>query len=120
MHRLVHPPPVGDEPVVDTAQRGEHAAADPGFLGDLSDGGLFGGLAHFDVALGQRPQHPPAAIDAPDQGGHLLVAWPVEAVNDQPAGGGLVHGAQTLGLAPRRPRSIGFGGGDSALGWPFT
>ncbi len=49
---LVHPPAVGDEPVVDAPQRGEHTAADAGLLGDLADGGLLGGLAQLDVPLG--------------------------------------------------------------------
>ena len=53
VHGLVHPPAFGDEPVVDAAERGQHAALDPGLLGDLADRGLFGRLAELDVALGQ-------------------------------------------------------------------
>ncbi len=53
VHGLVHTPAVGDEPIVDATQRGEHAAANAGFLGDLADRGLFGGFTHLDVALGQ-------------------------------------------------------------------
>ena len=65
----------------------------PGLFGDFSYGGLFGGLTEFDVPLGQRPQHPPPPIDAADQRGDLGVARTVEAVDDQPPGGGFVHGA---------------------------
>ena len=104
VHGLVHPPALGDEPVVDAAQRGQHAALDPGLLGDLTDGGLLGGLAQLDVALGQRPQHPAAPVDATDQRGDLVFARPVDAVDDQSAGRGFVHGAQPLGPAARRSR----------------
>jgi hypothetical protein len=53
VHRLVHPAPVGDEPVVDAAQRGQHTASDPGLLGYFADRGLLGRFAEFDVAFGQ-------------------------------------------------------------------
>ena len=109
VHRLVHPAAVGDEPVVDAPQRGQHAAADAGLLGDLPDGGLFGGLTQLDVPLGQRPQHPPAPIDAADQRRDLLVARSVEAVDDEPAGGGFVDGAQPFRHASRRAGPAGFG-----------
>ena len=77
-------------------ERGQHAAADAGLFGYFSNGGLFGGLTEFDVSFGQRPQHPSAPVDATDQGGDLGVAGSVEPVDDQPAGGRFVHGAQPL------------------------
>ncbi len=96
VHGLVHPPAIGDEPVVDASQRGQHAAANPGLLGDLTNGGLLGGLTLFYVALGQRPQHPSASIDATDQGGDLRVPRPIDAVDDQPSSGCFVDGAQPV------------------------
>ena len=128
MHGLVDAAALGDEPVVDAAERGQDLPADTGFLGDLADGGLFGGLALFDVALGQRPQHPSAPVDPADQRGHLSFGRAVDAVDDQPARGGLVHGAQPRGGATRRARPAGFarpglavaavggGGGDCGVG----
>src|SRR5436305_12194162 len=104
VHRLVDPATVGDEPVVDAPERGEHAAANTRLLGDLPDGGLLGRLTHLDVPLGQRPQHASAPVNAPDQRGDLLVAGAVEAVDHQPAGGCLVHRAQPLRYAARRAR----------------
>ena len=98
---LVHSPSVGDEPVVDAAQRGQHAAANSGLLGDFTDGGLLGGLALLDVSLGQRPQHPTAPVDAPDQCRYLRFPRSVDAVDDQPAGGCFVHGAQAFRGATR-------------------
>ena len=53
MHGLMNPEVLGAEPVVDVAQGGEHVAADSGLFGDLANGGLFGSLALFDVALRQ-------------------------------------------------------------------
>src|ERR1700758_370223 len=111
MHGLVHPTAIGDEPVVDTSQRGQHAAADAGLLGNLANGGLLGGLAELDVALGQRPQHPSASIDTTDKGRNLVVAWPVDAVDDQPAGRCFVHGAQPVRHAARRAGAARFGHG---------
>src|SRR5947209_3084047 len=102
VHRLVDSATVGDEPVVDAAERGEHAAANACLLGDLPDGGLLGRLTHLDVALGERPQHPSAPVNASDQRRDLLVARPVEAVDHQPPGGRLVHRAQPLRYAARR------------------
>ena len=67
MHGLVHAPVLGDEPVVDAAERRTHGRDDAGLLLDLAHGGLLGGLALLDVALGQRPQQPPAAIEAADE-----------------------------------------------------
>ena len=109
VHGLVHPAAVGDEPVVDASERGQHAAPNTRLLGDFTDCGLFGRLALLDVALGQRPQHPSTPIDAPDQRRDLLLAWPVDAVDDQPAGGCFVHGAQPLRHAARRSGPAGFG-----------
>ena len=101
VHGLVHPPALGDEPVVDAAERGQHAALDSGLLGDLADRGLLGGLTEFDVALGQRPQHPAASVDPADQGRDLAVLRAVDPVDDQAARRCLVHGAQPVGSAPR-------------------
>ena len=53
VHCLVHAPALGHEPVVDAAERGQHTALQSRLLGDLTDGGLFGRLAEFDVPLGQ-------------------------------------------------------------------
>ena len=103
VHGLVHAAAVGDEPVVDAAERGQHVALYPGLLGDLADRGLFRGLAEFDVALRQRPQHPAATVDATDQRGDLLFTRPVDTVDDQSAGRRLMHGAQPIGR--RRPRA---------------
>ena len=99
VHGLVHATALGDEPVVDAAERGQHAALDAGLLGDLADRGLFGGFTEFDVALGQRPQHPAAPVDAPDQRGDLGVLGSVDAVDHQAARRGLVHRAQPVGPA---------------------
>lgn len=110
MHGLVHAAAVGHEPVVDAPQRGQHAALDAGFFGYFSNGCLFGRLTEFDVALGQRPQHPSAPVDAADQGGDLRVARSVEPVDDQPAGGCLVDRAQPLRPAAGPARSARFGG----------
>ena len=84
VHGLVHATPLGDEPVVDAAQRRQHAALDARFLGDLTDRSLLGGLTEFDVALGQRPQHPAAPVDAPDQRSDLTFLGPVDPVDYQP------------------------------------
>ena len=111
VHRLVHATALGDEPVVDAAERGQHTALDAGLLGDLPDRGLLGGFTELDVALGQRPQHPAAPVDAPDQRRHLTVLGPVEAVDHQPARRGFVHGAQAI---RRRAAGRDFLG----LGWP--
>src|SRR6185437_6381027 len=78
-------------------ERGQHAALDSGLLGDLADGRLLGGLALFDVALGQRPQHAPAPVHATDQRRDLSVLRSVDAVDDQSAGRGLVDRAQPVG-----------------------
>ncbi len=69
MHGLVHAAAVGDEPEVDDPERGDDLADDPGLLRDLADGGVLGGLALLDVALGQRPEQPAAPVGAADQGG---------------------------------------------------
>jgi hypothetical protein len=99
VHSLVHASAFGDEPVVDAAQCGEHLALDAGFLSNLSDGGLLGGFPLFDVAFGQRPQHPTAPVDASDQRGELGVSGSVDAVDDQTARGGLMDGAQLIAAA---------------------
>lgn len=121
VHGLVNAPALGDEPVVDAAERRQHAALDAGLLGHLADGGLFGRFTLLDVTFRQRPQHPSAAVDPPDQGGHLMVLGSVDAVDDQPACRCFVHGAQTIrGTArPGFPRfrgltglAAGVGGGD--------
>ena len=64
VHGLVDPAVLGDEPVVDGAERGEHPAADAGLLLDLADRGVLGGLAGLDVALGQRPEQPAPPVAA--------------------------------------------------------
>jgi hypothetical protein len=69
VHGLVHAPVLGDEPEVDGAQGRDHAPDDAGLLLDLANGGLLGGLAFLDVALGQRPEQPPTPIQAPDHRG---------------------------------------------------
>src|SRR5690348_17565323 len=97
VHRLVHAAPLGDKPVIDTAERGEHAALDTGLLGDLTDRGLFGGLTELDVSLRQGPEHAPAPVDAADQGSHLGVIGPVDSIDDQPTRRCLVHGAKAIG-----------------------
>ena len=102
VHGLVHPSALGDEPVVDAAERGQHGALDTGLLRDLADGGLLGGFTEFDVALGQRPQHAAAPVDAADEGSDLGFLGTVDAVDDKPARRCLVHGAQAFGPAPRR------------------
>ena len=107
VHGLVHAASLGDEPVVDAAQRGQHAALDAGLFCDLADRGLLGGLAELDVALGQRPQHPASAVHASDQRCHLTVLRAVDAVDHQTARRRLVHGAQPVRCAPRRRRACG-------------
>ena len=67
VHRLVDPPVLGDEPEVDGAERGDDPTADAGLLLDLAHGGLFGGLALLDVALGEGPDEPPPAVVAGDE-----------------------------------------------------
>src|SRR5271155_50688 len=99
VHGLMHPPPVGDEPVVDAAQRRQHAALDSGLLGDFADRGLLGRLTELDVACGQRPQHPAAPVDAADERGNLLLTRPIDIVDDQSTGRCFVHSAQPLRAA---------------------
>ena len=114
---LVHAPAIGDEPVVDAAESGQNVSVDAGFLGDFPDGGLLGGLALFDVSLGQRPEHPSAPVHPADQGSKLFLARPIDPVDDQSAGGGFVDGpkprrgtAALPGLARRGLFSINFRG----------
>src|SRR5690606_3712256 len=120
VHRFVYPPAVGDEPVIDAAEFGDHHALDAGFLGHFPDRGLLGGLALLDMALGQRPQQPSASIGAADQGGAALFAWAVETVDDEAARGGLLDRAHAWsrrvsgrtsapGLAASTVRAIGRG-----------
>ncbi|SIN50650.1 Uncharacterised protein [Mycobacteroides abscessus subsp. abscessus] len=94
MHRFVHAPALGDEPIVDAAERGEHGAADSSLFGHLADGGLLGGLTLFDMPLGQRPQHASAPVGPPDEGSDLTVLGAVDAGDDQAAGRGFTHRAQ--------------------------
>src|SRR5919205_721014 len=102
VHGLVHPAAVGDEPEVDDAERGDDLADDAGLLGDLPDGGVLRGLALLDVALGQRPQQPAAAVGAADEGG----ARPRDGVvrDHQAPGGGLVDPPQPAARAPSPAR----------------
>ena len=105
-HGLVDAPAVGDEPEVDGAELGEDLAGDAGLLLDLAHGGLLGGLAGLDVALGQRPQQPALPVGAADQRAARDVAGEVD---DQPAGAELVDLAQPAlrrpaPLPPLRPR----------------
>jgi len=67
VHGLVDPAVVDDEPEVDDAERSEHVAPDAGLLLDFTDRGVLGGLAVFDVPLGQRPQQPPLAVAPGDE-----------------------------------------------------
>src|SRR3546814_9758064 len=60
------------------------------------------GLTDLDMSLGQRPQHATASVDPADQCRDLGVLRPVETVDDEPARGGLVHGAQPFGRASGR------------------
>src|SRR5271166_4960067 len=108
VHGLMHPSPVGDEPVVDPAQRRQHAAVDPGLLGDLADRGLLGRLTLLDMTFGQRPQHSAAPVDAADQRGDLLFTGPIDTVDDQPAGRRFVDSAQPLTAATRRTGTARF------------
>ena len=85
VHGLVHATALSDEPVVDAAECGQHTALDSGLLRYLTDRGLFSGFTEFDMALGQRPQHPAAPVDAPDQRGDLSLLGPVDSVDHQPA-----------------------------------
>src|SRR5580693_9162266 len=101
VHGLVHSTAVGDEPVVDASQCGQHAAANSGLLGDLTNGGLLRGLAEFDMALGQRPEHAAASVNAADEGRDLRITWAVDTVDDQPASGCFVHGSEPLRRAAR-------------------
>src|ERR1700677_1754186 len=105
VHGLMHPTAIGDEPVVDAPQCGQHAAANPGLLGDLTNSSLFGRLTLLNVALGQRPQHSSAPIDAADQSRDLRVARPVDTVDNQAAGRCFMHGAQALRSAAWRAGS---------------
>src|SRR5271168_2235930 len=102
MHGFMYPATVGDEPVVDAAQRRQHAALYPGLFGDFPDRGLFRGLAELDVAFGKRPQHPAASVDAADQCRDLLFTGAINVVDDQSTGRRLVHGPQPLGSAACR------------------
>src|SRR3954451_18781053 len=88
VHGLVDAPVLGDEPVVDGAQRRHDPAPDAGLLLDLAHGGVLGGLPGLDVALGQRPRQAPPTVPAADQG-HLRTL--AAAVDDQAAGRGLLH-----------------------------
>src|SRR5277367_3991111 len=108
VHGFVHPPPVGDEPVVDAAQRSQHAAVNSGLFRDLTDRGLLGRLTELDMAFRQRPQHQAAPVDATDECGDLLFTRPIDTVDDQPTGRCFVHGAQSLRSAPRGATSAGF------------
>ena len=108
VHGLVHPPSLGDEPVVDAAQRREHMPMYAGLLGHLPDRGLLGGLALLDVSLRQRPDHPPPPVHSADQRRRLLFTRPVDAVDDKSTRGDFVHGAQPGALAaPRRAGRTG-------------
>ena len=68
VHELVHPPAVGREPVVDGAERRQHAALDAGLLRDLAHGRLSQGLAVLGVALGQAPLQPTGPVAPGDDG----------------------------------------------------
>ena len=96
VHGLVDAPVVGDEPVVDGAERRQHPAPDAGLLLDLADRGVLSRLAGLEVALRQRPQQPAPPVEPADQR-HARAAG--RAVDHQAAGGGL--------LDRRRPRRSG-------------
>src|SRR5271167_2261243 len=113
MHGFMYPATVGDEPVVDAAQRRQHAALYTGLFGDFPDRGLFRGLAELDVAFGKRPQHPAASVDAADQCRDLLFTGAINVVDDQSTGRRLVHGPQPLGSAACRAALRGLRG----TGW---
>src|SRR5271156_1287502 len=102
MHGFMYSATVGDEPVVDAAQRRQHAALYSGLFGDFPDRGLFRGLAELDVAFGKRPQHPAASVHATDQCRNLLCAGAINVVDDQSTGRRLVHGPQPFGSAACR------------------
>src|SRR5215470_964075 len=87
VHGFVHPAVLGDEPVVDSAQRRKHPPGDAGLLRDLADRGLLRRLAGLDVTLGQRPQQPPAPVQPADE----RSAGPA-GVHDEPAGRRFVNG----------------------------
>src|ERR1700722_20053797 len=107
VHGFVHAPPVGDEPVVDAAQRSQDAAVNAGLFGDLADRGLLGRLAELDMAFRQRPQHPAAPVNATDERGDLLFTRPIDTVDDQSTGRRFMNGAQSLRSAARRAAPAG-------------
>ena len=108
VHRLVDPFALTDKPVVDLSEGGHNVALDARLFGDLTDRRLFGGLPRLDVTFRQRPHHPAAAIDPPDECGAPLVVRAVEARHHQPAGRGLPHRAKSLFGQVRRHLGRGF------------
>ena len=73
MHGLVHPHALGDEPVVDRAQRLHHPTVDPGLLADLAAGRRLDRLARLHVPLREHPLQRALAGTTSDQH-HLLAA----------------------------------------------
>src|SRR5665811_327433 len=76
------------EPVVDGAQCGQDAADDAGLLGNLAHGCLLQRLVVLDVPLRQAPLDPAGAVATCD---HRNTCDSVVDVDDNPAGGGLLH-----------------------------
>ena len=67
MDPLVDPSALRDEGVLDAAQPSGDPAGDAGLFLDLPDGRLLVRFTVLDVALGQRPTQPAAAVQPPDQ-----------------------------------------------------
>ncbi len=94
------------EPVVDGAQRGQHASDDPGLLGDFPHRRLFQALVILTVSLGQAPLHPPGPVATCD---HRDPGNPLVNVNDQASGRDLLDGRSPAGQPGRhRGREIHF------------
>ena len=127
VHGLVHAAALGDEPEVDGAQRRDDLADDAGLLGDLAHGGVLGGLALLDVALGQRPQQPPAPVECGRSGRPRRSAVVVhdQAARRRSRRPGAAGGRRSTG-GPRGARRSDRGrwtcgdGNDAATAWPAT
>lgn len=83
MDGLMDAASVGNEPKIDGTEGSQDAPANPGFLLDLPNRGLFGSLTGLEVTFGERPHQAPTSVKSPNQRGALRVRSPID---DESAG----------------------------------